>query len=154
MRNLLFTQWPSRIQLKNLFSKLLCLFIFEDTFTSFFKDKKSQNSRNQVFFFFFLLMEGSRRPKNIRIRILNTGDNLRFIITMDLLYWQVLRGSAGREQALPWRGSLPLARGAVQATRPGCVQGGRPSLPHHLFKHIWFMFIQVFCSDGDYKVLF
>ncbi len=36
--------------------------------------KKSQNSRNQGFSFYFCLMvEGSGRPKNIRIRIRNTG---------------------------------------------------------------------------------
>ncbi len=35
------------------FSKFFCLSLFEGTFTSFFKDKKSQNSRNQVFFTIF-----------------------------------------------------------------------------------------------------
>jgi hypothetical protein len=78
------------------FKKFVCL--MEDTFTSFFNDKKSkkksQNSRYQGFSsYFFLLIEGSgagsgsipltygsgsgsRRPKNIRlrrIRIRNTG---------------------------------------------------------------------------------
>jgi hypothetical protein len=41
-----------------------CLLLFEGTFTSFFKDKKSQksqNSRNQGFSYYFcLLIEGSR----------------------------------------------------------------------------------------------
>ncbi len=67
--------------------KFFCLFLFEGTFASFFKDKKSkkksQNSRNrnQCFSCYFCFMiegsgsvpltngSGSRRPKNIRIRI-------------------------------------------------------------------------------------
>jgi hypothetical protein len=86
---------------KIFFSKLFCLFLFEDTFTSFFKDKevikKSQNSRNQCFSYHFCLMIegsgsgagfvslanrfGSRRPKNIfgiriMIRISNTNESL------------------------------------------------------------------------------
>ncbi len=64
---------------------VLCLFLFEGTFASLFKDKKSQkkslNSRNPGFSSCFcLLMEGSgsgsRRPKIIRIlriRIRNTA---------------------------------------------------------------------------------
>jgi hypothetical protein len=62
--------------------------VFEGTFTSFFKDKKSKNNGNQGFSHYFCLMvEGpgsgpltsgsvSRRPKNIRIRrirIRNSG---------------------------------------------------------------------------------
>ncbi len=55
------------------------------TFTSFFKVKKLQNGRNQDFPYYFCLMTdrvrivtngsgcGSGRPKNIRIRIPNTG---------------------------------------------------------------------------------
>jgi hypothetical protein len=44
----------------DIFSKLFCLLLFEDTFTSFFKDKKSLNSRNQGFSYYFCLMkEGS-----------------------------------------------------------------------------------------------
>jgi hypothetical protein len=35
-----FRQWPSRCQQK-FFSKFFCLVLFEGTFTSFFKDKKS-----------------------------------------------------------------------------------------------------------------
>ncbi len=76
-----FLQWTSRRQKFFLF---LCLFLFEGTFTSFFK--KSQNSRKQKsrFFFNFLLVDGSiririrtygsgsRRPKTIRIR--NTAE--------------------------------------------------------------------------------
>ncbi len=72
--------------------KFFCLFLFEGTFTSFFKDKKflkkSLNSRNQGFSYFFCLViegsrsgsgsgsipltdgsgSGSRRSKNMRIR--------------------------------------------------------------------------------------
>ncbi len=60
--------------------KFLCLLLFDGTFILFFKEKKSQNSRNQGFSSFFcLLIEGSLqinygfgtgtwRPKNIRIR--------------------------------------------------------------------------------------
>ncbi len=74
------------------FSKMLIT--FEGTFTSFFKDKKSQNCRNQCFSYYIcLLIEGSGsgsisltngsgcgsgRPKNIwmlRIRIRNTAIN-------------------------------------------------------------------------------
>ncbi len=45
-----FRHWPSRRQQK---TKFFCLLFFEVTFTSFFKDKKSQNSRNQGFFYIF-----------------------------------------------------------------------------------------------------
>ncbi len=73
--------------------KFFCLFLFEGTFTLFFKKKvkkKSQNSRNQGFACYFCLMiegsgsvplskgSGSRRPKSIRIRwfrIRNTVAN-------------------------------------------------------------------------------
>jgi hypothetical protein len=37
-------------------SKFFCLLLFEGTFTSFFKDKKSQNSRNPCFTYYFCLM--------------------------------------------------------------------------------------------------
>ncbi len=57
---------PSRRQLKINFSKgkLFCLLLFEATFTSFLKDKKSkrksQNGRNQGFsYYFYLMIEGS-----------------------------------------------------------------------------------------------
>ncbi len=65
-----------------------CLLLFGGTFASFFKDKKSQNSRNEGFYSYFCLIiegsgsgstpringsgSGSRRSKNIRIRICNT----------------------------------------------------------------------------------
>ncbi len=63
------------------------------TFTPFFKGKKvikkSQNSRNQGFSYYLCLMiEGSGcrsvRPKNIRIRIRNTNQNL-VLLTCDTL---------------------------------------------------------------------
>jgi hypothetical protein len=45
---------------KLFFQQLFCLLLFEGTFTSFFKDKKSQHSRNQGFSYYFCLMiEGS-----------------------------------------------------------------------------------------------
>jgi hypothetical protein len=53
---------PSRCPTKNksFFSKFFCLSLFEGTFTSFFKDKKSQkkvtNSRNQVSASYLCLM--------------------------------------------------------------------------------------------------
>jgi len=77
---------------KQLKKKFFCLLLFEGTFTSFFKDKKSKrshkNSRSQGFSYYFCLMiegsgsipltrgSGSRRPKTMRIRwfrICNTG---------------------------------------------------------------------------------
>jgi hypothetical protein len=63
----------------SVFPKFFCLLPFEGTFTSFFTDKKvikkSQNSRNQGFFYFALWWVGSEsgRPKNLQIRIRNTG---------------------------------------------------------------------------------
>ncbi len=98
-----FRHWPSRCQQKTnfYFLFLICLLLFEGTFTSFFKDKsqkESQNSRNQGFSIYFCMMiegsgsrarsgsipltsgSGSGKPKNmwirwirIRIRIRNTG---------------------------------------------------------------------------------
>ncbi len=62
-----FHQWPSRSQQKIIFfSTFSCLLLFEGTFTSFFKDKKSQRSHKiaeiNMFFVLFLL-------DDIRIRI-------------------------------------------------------------------------------------
>jgi hypothetical protein len=64
---------------KEFLRRVFLLITFEDAFTSFFKDKKvqkkSQNSRNQGFSYYFCLMiEGSGRPKNMWIRIQNTGE--------------------------------------------------------------------------------
>jgi hypothetical protein len=69
--------------------KLICLLLFEGTFTSFFKDKSQKEVTKQkesMFFFFCLMIEGSgskpltngygsRRPKNIRSRVRNTAKN-------------------------------------------------------------------------------
>ncbi len=70
-----FRDWPSRCQQGTNFFRFFCLFLYEGTFTSFFKDKKvkkkSQNSRNQCFAYYICLMiegSGSRTAKNIRIR--------------------------------------------------------------------------------------
>jgi hypothetical protein len=71
-----FHHWPSRCQQKK-FSFLL----FEGTFTSFFKDKKSKRSHKTVKIKVFLRIHtsgsgsGAKRFKNmwIRIRIRNTG---------------------------------------------------------------------------------
>ncbi len=60
-----FRHWPSRRQQKtNLKKKFFCLLLFEGTFKSFFKDKKSKRShktegRNQGFSYYFWLIEGS-----------------------------------------------------------------------------------------------
>ncbi len=98
IRILLFSSLPSRCQQKTIF----CLFLFEGTFTSFFKDKKSKRSHKTVpvgikFYLLYLHDDrririrsrsgpltngsGSRRPKNIRIpririRIGNTGERV------------------------------------------------------------------------------
>jgi hypothetical protein len=71
-----------------------CLLLFEGTFTLFFKDKKSQNSKNQGFSYYFYMMiegsgsipltngSGSERPKkNMGIRIRNTGEKLVILAT-------------------------------------------------------------------------
>ncbi len=64
--------------------KLFCLLLFEATFALFFKDKTSKRRHKAVgikvlLTIFCLVMEGSgsRRPKNIRIRICNTEFNKR-----------------------------------------------------------------------------
>jgi hypothetical protein len=62
------------------FSKFLCLFLFEGTFTSFFRDKKaikkSQNSRNQGFSA-FLLVDGRSRIRKNKLRILIRTNKLQ-----------------------------------------------------------------------------
>ncbi len=50
-RSYSFCQWPSTCQQKIFFS--ICLLLFEGAFTSFFKDKMSQKSRNQGFSYYF-----------------------------------------------------------------------------------------------------
>jgi hypothetical protein len=46
---------------KRIFKKFFCLFLFEDTFTSFCKDKKSKRSQKtvgiKVFSYYFCLMK-------------------------------------------------------------------------------------------------
>ena len=56
-----FRHWPSRCQQKtNLKKQFFCIILFEGIFTSFFKGRKSQNSRNQgVSYYFCLMIEGS-----------------------------------------------------------------------------------------------
>jgi hypothetical protein len=59
------TKTPTKINFS--FSKLLCLFLFEGTFTSFIKDKShkefTKQYKSRSVFIFFLLMKGSRiRP--------------------------------------------------------------------------------------------
>ncbi len=39
-----FRQWPSRRELKNFYFFVFCFLLFEVTFTSFFKDKKSERA--------------------------------------------------------------------------------------------------------------
>ncbi len=101
-RSCYFRHWPSRRQLKtNFWKKFLCYLLFEDTFTSFFKDKKSKRSHkaegNKVFLTIFCLVIegsrsialtngsgfGSRRPKNIRIRRIQ----IRIRNTAVKLFW-------------------------------------------------------------------
>ncbi len=85
------------IDLQDVNKKVFLLITYEGT-SSFFKDKKSQNSRNQGFSSYFSLMiegsssgagslsilltsgsgSGSGRPKNMWIRIRNTASNLNF----------------------------------------------------------------------------
>ncbi len=107
--------WPSRCQQKNtLKKKFFCILLFEGTFTSFFKGKKSKRSHKTVdpgFSYYFCLMiersgagagsgsipltngsgSWSRRPKNtwIRIRIRNTA--LWYLVPVDILlfYFQL-----------------------------------------------------------------
>ncbi len=68
-----FCYWPSRRQQKtNLKKKFFCLLLFEGTFTSFFKDKKSKRSHKAVGFFLQFLLG------DIRIRIrsrIHTSDH-------------------------------------------------------------------------------
>jgi hypothetical protein len=63
LRIRLFSSVTPKTPTKDNFLTVLKLFLFKDTFTSFFKEKvikKSQNSRNQGFSSLFcLLMEGS-----------------------------------------------------------------------------------------------
>jgi hypothetical protein len=87
IRMLLFSSLTSRRQQKTN-KKKFCLLLFEDTFTSFFKDKKFKRSHKTVRIKVFLsttlknaFRSGSGRPKNmwirwisIRIRIWNTGQ--------------------------------------------------------------------------------
>jgi hypothetical protein len=51
---------------KNLFLKDFLLITFEGTFTSFFKGKKSQNSRNQGFSYSFCFMIKDPDPELIQ----------------------------------------------------------------------------------------
>ncbi len=67
-----FRHWPSRCQQKTkILTQFFLLFTFEGTFTSFFKDKMSQNSRNQGFSYLFLHDDRRLRIRtsNKRIRI-------------------------------------------------------------------------------------
>ncbi len=83
-----FHHRPSRCQQETNLKKFFCIILFEGTFTSFFKGKKSKRSHKpveiKVFlpYHFWLMIEGSRRPKNtwirwIRIRIRNKVRYLR-----------------------------------------------------------------------------
>ncbi len=103
-----FRQWLSRSQQQiNFCFKFFCLLLFEVTFTSFFKDKKTWRShktagiKSRSSCDFCLMVEGSGsvtltngfgsgRPKNIRIQIRNTG----FITTYV--------GTVAYEQYLKW----------------------------------------------------
>ncbi len=85
-----FRHWPSRCQQKtNLSNTVFLLITFWRYIYIVFKDKKSKRSHKVVGIKVFLLVSlgdrrsgsipptngsGSRRPKNIRIRIRNTGE--------------------------------------------------------------------------------
>ncbi len=59
--------------------KLFRILLFEGTFTSSFKDKSKKRCHKIVEILLFCLMiegSGSRRPKNMWIRIHNTGKNV------------------------------------------------------------------------------
>jgi hypothetical protein len=97
IRILLFSSLTFKMTTKNkFFKKNFCLLLFEGTFTSFFKDKKSkntQNSRNQSFSYYFCMMtegsgsesgstlltngSGSGRPKNMWIRLIRIRIRIR-----------------------------------------------------------------------------
>jgi hypothetical protein len=92
-----FHHWPSRYQQKtNFFQKFFCIVLFEGTFTSFFKDKKSKEVKklykSRFFYNFCLKIEGSGAgggsgsipltsgsgslwPKNMWIRIRNIAQS-------------------------------------------------------------------------------
>ncbi len=91
--------------------KFFCLLLFEATFTSFFKDKKSQNSMNQGFSYYFCLMIegsgsvpltngsgfGSGRPKNIRILRIQIRIRVRNTCVLEE---QLLRKENGGDRVL------------------------------------------------------
>jgi hypothetical protein len=83
-----FYHWPSRRQQKTNLKKSFSSYYFLHLphFSNIKSQKKSQNSRNRVSYYFCLTIEGcgsgsipltngseSRRPKNMWIRIRNTG---------------------------------------------------------------------------------
>ncbi len=122
IRILLFSSLTFKNHQKTNFFFLL---LFEGTFTSFFKDKKSNshNSRNQGFSYYFCLLiegsgsgsipltngsgSGSGRPKNMWLRWIWIGSGTlweshsKFLITFDLLkktlttFSLLFAGSAG-----------------------------------------------------------
>jgi hypothetical protein len=66
---------------KLILKKFFCLLLFENTFTTFFKDKKSKILDSEPIPLTKESGSGSRRPKNIRIRIRRirkTGSNCIF----------------------------------------------------------------------------
>ncbi len=121
-----FRHWPPRSQPKtNFLHNFFCLLLFEGTFTSFFKDKKSkrvtQNSRHQDFSYYFCMMIegfGSGRPKNmwirwIRIPIRNTAWS--WMNSLTLMWWRRALGSWYMAAARPRkRPSFPFESGSVK----------------------------------------
>jgi hypothetical protein len=85
-----------------LVTNFFCRLLFEGTFTSFFKEKKSKrvkNSRNQGFSYYFCMMiegSGSKRPKNMWIwwiRIRNCYRVHRFLKHLPLPVSAAIRTS-------------------------------------------------------------
>jgi hypothetical protein len=99
---------PSRHQQKIIF---FCLLVFEDTFTSFFKDENSKRShktveiRGYITIFtwwwkdpdpYLPLTNGSGRPKNLRIRIRNTARARKWMGGLYLVWYGKTVGSLVR----------------------------------------------------------
>ncbi len=109
------------------FFKFFCLLLFEGTFTSFFKDKKSKRShktlktvRSKVYFsyYFCLVIEGSGsipltnrsgsgRPKNIRIRRIRIRIRIRNTDKKCRYYWIQVHKLQFRGQSNSTRGRSP-----------------------------------------------
>jgi hypothetical protein len=78
---------------KLFFSKNFCFLLFEGTFTSVFKDKQSQNSRNQGFSYYFCLMiEGSGSEPGPYLSLTNPypGDPNTYLWINNTGFWETI----------------------------------------------------------------